>query len=154
MKETAESTLGSSVKDAVITLAAFFNDSQRQAIKDAAAIIGLNVLCLLNGATAAAIAYGAGRKSGERNVLVFDFGGGTLDVTILTIEDDIFEVKSTAGDTHLGGDDFDNRMINHFVAEFKRKHHKDLATNKRALSRLRTACECAKRTLSSSTQAK
>uniref|UniRef100_A0AC34RB15 Heat shock protein 70 n=2 Tax=Panagrolaimus sp. JU765 TaxID=591449 RepID=A0AC34RB15_9BILA len=154
MKETAEAFLGSTVKDAVVTVPAYFNDSQRQATKDAGAIAGLNVLRIINEPTAAAIAYGLDKKgTGERNVLIFDLGGGTFDVSILTIEDGIFEVKSTAGDTHLGGEDFDNRMVNHFVAVFKRKHKKDLASNPRALRRLRTACERAKRTLSSSTQA-
>lgn len=155
MKETAEAFLGSTVKDAVVTVPAYFNDSQRQATKDAGAIAGLNVLRIINEPTAAAIAYGLDKKgAGERNVLIFDLGGGTFDVSILTIEDGIFEVKSTAGDTHLGGEDFDNRMVNHFVAEFKRKHKKDLSANPRALRRLRTACERAKRTLSSSTQAR
>ncbi|KAK0424918.1 hypothetical protein QR680_008926 [Steinernema hermaphroditum] len=154
MKETAEAFLGTTVKDAVITVPAYFNDSQRQATKDAGAIAGLNVLRIINEPTAAAIAYGLDKKAtGERNVLIFDLGGGTFDVSILTIEDGIFEVKSTAGDTHLGGEDFDNRMVNHFVAEFKRKHKKDLSGNARALRRLRTACERAKRTLSSSSQA-
>jgi len=154
MKETAEAFLGKTVKDAVVTVPAYFNDSQRQATKDAGTISGLNVLRIINEPTAAAIAYGLDKKgTGERNVLIFDLGGGTFDVSVLTIEDGIFEVKSTAGDTHLGGEDFDNRMVNHFVAEFKRKHKKDLATNPRALRRLRTACERAKRTLSSSTQA-
>ncbi|XP_050548515.1 heat shock 70 kDa protein cognate 4-like, partial [Daktulosphaira vitifoliae] len=132
----------------------YFNDSQRQATKDSGTIAGLNVMRIINEPTAAAIAYGLDKKtSGERNVLIFDLGGGTFDVSILTIEDGIFEVKSTAGDTHLGGEDFDNRMVNHFVQEFKRKYKKDVTTNKRALRRLRTACERAKRTLSSSTQA-
>jgi len=154
MKETAEAFLGKTVKDAVVTVPAYFNDSQRQATKDAGTIAGLNVLRIINEPTAAAIAYGLDKKgTGERNVLIFDLGGGTFDVSVLTIEDGIFEVKSTAGDTHLGGEDFDNRMVNHFVAEFKRRHKKDLATNPRALRRLRTACERAKRTLSSSTQA-
>ncbi|CAK5112096.1 unnamed protein product [Meloidogyne enterolobii] len=154
MKETAEAFLGQTVKDAVITVPAYFNDSQRQATKDAGTISGLNVLRIINEPTAAAIAYGLDKKGqGERNVLIFDLGGGTFDVSILTIEDGIFEVKSTAGDTHLGGENFDNRMVNHFVAEFKRKHKKDLTTNPRALRRLRTVCERAKRTLSSSTQA-
>jgi heat shock protein 1/8 len=154
MKETAEAFLGNTVKDAVVTVPAYFNDSQRQATKDAGVIAGLNVLRIINEPTAAAIAYGLDKKgTGEKNVLIFDLGGGTFDVSILTIEDGIFEVKSTAGDTHLGGEDFDNRMVNHFVAEFKRKHKKDLAGNPRALRRLRTACERAKRTLSSSTQA-
>jgi len=154
MRETAEAFLGKTIKDAVVTVPAYFNDSQRQATKDAGTIAGLNVLRIINEPTAAAIAYGLDKKGhGERNVLIFDLGGGTFDVSVLTIEDGIFEVKSTAGDTHLGGEDFDNRMVNHFVAEFKRKHKKDLATNPRALRRLRTACERAKRTLSSSTQA-
>lgn len=154
MKETAEAYLGKAVTNAVITVPAYFNDSQRQATKDAGTIAGLNVLRIINEPTAAAIAYGLDKKvGGERNVLIFDLGGGTFDVSILTIEDGIFEVKSTAGDTHLGGEDFDNRMVNHFVQEFKRKHKKDLTSNKRALRRLRTACERAKRTLSSSTQA-
>ena len=154
MKETAEAFLGKAVKDAVVTVPAYFNDSQRQATKDAGVISGMNVLRIINEPTAAAIAYGLDKKGhGERNVLIFDLGGGTFDVSILTIEDGIFEVKSTAGDTHLGGEDFDNRLVNHFVAEFKRKHKKDLTSNPRALRRLRTACERAKRTLSSSTQA-
>ncbi|XP_022662585.1 heat shock cognate 71 kDa protein-like [Varroa jacobsoni] len=154
MKETAEAYLGLTVTDAVITVPAYFNDSQRQATKDAGAIAGLNVLRIINEPTAAAIAYGLDKKAAaERNVLIFDLGGGTFDVSILSIEDGVFEVKSTAGDTHLGGEDFDNRLVSHFVDEFKRKHKKDLSTNKRALRRLRTACERAKRTLSSSTQA-
>jgi len=154
MREIAEAYLGKTVTNAVVTVPAYFNDSQRQATKDAGTIAGLNVLRIINEPTAAAIAYGLDKKgTGERNVLIFDLGGGTFDVSILTIEDGIFEVKSTAGDTHLGGEDFDNRMVNHFVQEFKRKHKKDLTSNKRALRRLRTACERAKRTLSSSTQA-
>ncbi|ALC44139.1 Hsc70-4 [Drosophila busckii] len=154
MKETAEAYLGGSITDAVVTVPAYFNDSQRQATKDAGAIAGLNVLRIINEPTAAAIAYGLDKQgTSERNVLIFDLGGGTFDVSILTIEDGIFEVKATAGDTHLGGEDFDNRMVNHFVQEFQRKHKRDLAPNKRALRRLRTACERAKRTLSSSTQA-
>jgi len=154
MREIAEAYLGKAVTNAVVTVPAYFNDSQRQATKDAGTIAGLNVLRIINEPTAAAIAYGLDKKgTGERNVLIFDLGGGTFDVSILTIEDGIFEVKSTAGDTHLGGEDFDNRMVNHFVQEFKRKHKKDLTSNKRALRRLRTACERAKRTLSSSTQA-
>ncbi|XP_075679487.1 LOW QUALITY PROTEIN: heat shock cognate 71 kDa protein-like [Dermatophagoides pteronyssinus] len=154
MKEIAEAYLGKTITSAVITVPAYFNDSQRQATKDAGTIAGLNVLRIINEPTAAAIAYGLDKKAkGEQNVLIFDLGGGTFDVSILTIEEGIFEVKSTAGDTHLGGEDFDNRMVNHFVQEFKRKHKKDLTSNKRALRRLRTACERAKRTLSSSTQA-
>ncbi|XP_029913876.1 heat shock 70 kDa protein 1-like [Myripristis murdjan] len=154
MKEIAEAYLGQKVSNAVVTVPAYFNDSQRQATKDAGVIAGLNVMRIINEPTAAAIAYGLDKgKSGERNVLIFDLGGGTFDVSILTIDDGIFEVKATAGDTHLGGEDFDNRMVSHFVEEFKRKHKKDISQNKRAVRRLRTACERAKRTLSSSSQA-
>lgn len=155
MKETAEAYLGGTVKDAVITVPAYFNDSQRQATKDAGAIAGLNVLRIINEPTAAALAYGLDKNlSGERNVLIFDLGGGTFDVSILTIDEgSLFEVKSTAGDTHLGGEDFDNRLVNHFAEEFKRKYKKDFRSNPRALRRLRTAAERAKRTLSSSTEA-
>jgi len=156
MKETAEAYLGQTVKDAVVTVPAYFNDAQRQATKDAGVIAGLNVLRIINEPTAAAIAYGLDKKkqsSQEKNVLIFDLGGGTFDVSILSIDDGIFEVKSTAGDTHLGGEDFDNRMVEHFVKEFQRKHKKDITGNKRALRRLRTACERAKRTLSASAQA-
>merc|ERR1712018_772293 len=155
MKETAEAYLGQPVKDAVVTVPAYFNDAQRQATKDAGVIAGLNVLRIIYEPTAAAIAYGLDKekKSHEKNVLIFDLGGGTFDVSILTIEEGIFEVKSTAGDTHLGGEDFDNRMVDHFVNEFKRKHKKDMKGNKRALRRLRTAWERAKRTLSASAQA-
>lgn len=157
MKDVAESYLGKEVKSAVVTVPAYFNDSQRLATKDAGTIAGLNVSRIINEPTAAAIAYGLDRKSGgdtakERNVLIFDLGGGTFDVSLLTIEDGIFEVKATAGDTHLGGEDFDNRVVSHFVNEFKRKHKKDVSTNARSLRRLRTACERAKRTLSSATQ--
>ncbi|ERT00142.1 heat shock 70kDa protein 1/8 [Sporothrix schenckii 1099-18] len=144
MRETAESYLGGTINNAVVTVPAYFNDSQRQATKDAGLIAGLNVLRIINEPTAAAIAYGLDKKvEGERNVLIFDLGGGTFDVSLLTIEEGIFEVKSTAGDTHLGGEDFDNRLVNHFV---------NVSTNARALRRLRTACERAKRTLSSSAQ--
>jgi len=155
MKETAEAYLGCEVKDAVVTVPAYFNDSQRQATKDSGVIAGLNVLRIINEPTAAAIAYGLDKKQGadDCTVLIFDLGGGTFDVSILAIEDGVFEVKSTAGDTHLGGEDFDNRMVDHFVNEFKRKHKKDITSNKRALRRLRTACERAKRTLSASAQA-
>jgi L1 cell adhesion molecule like protein len=150
MRETAESYLGTKITNAVVTVPAYFNDSQRQATKDAGVICGLNVLRIINEPTAAAIAYGLDKKTqGERNVLIFDLGGGTFDVSLLTIEEGIFEVKATAGDTHLGGEDFDNRLVNHFVQEFKRKNKKDLSSNPRALRRLRTACERAKRTLSS-----
>lgn len=158
MKDVAESYLGKQVKTAVITVPAYFNDSQRLATKDAGTIAGLNVSRIINEPTAAAIAYGLDRKAGgetsrERNVLIFDLGGGTFDVSLLTIEDGIFEVKATAGDTHLGGEDFDNRMVNHFMNEFKRKTKKDISGNARSLRRLRTQCERAKRQLSSATQA-
>jgi L1 cell adhesion molecule like protein len=154
MKETVESYLGKPVDEAVVTVPAYFNDSQRQATKDAGAIAGLNVLRVVNEPTAAALAYGLDKnKEGERNVLIFDLGGGTFDVSLLTLDDGIFEVRATAGDTHLGGEDFDNRLVNHFVQEFKRKHKKDLTESKRSLRRLRTACERAKRTLSSGAQA-
>nr|ADV58255.1 heat shock protein 70 [Plutella xylostella] len=155
MKEIAEAYLGTSVRDAVVTVPAYFNDSQRQATKDAGAIAGLNVLRIINEPTAAALAYGLDKNlKGERNVLIFDLGGGTFDVSILSIDEgSLFEVKSTAGDTHLGGEDFDNRLVNHLVQEFKRKYHKDLTGNARALRRLRTAAERAKRTLSSSSEA-
>ena len=155
MKETAEAYLGQTVTDAVITVPAYFNDSQRQATKDAGRICGLNVLRIINEPTAAALAYGLDKHlKNEKNVLIFDLGGGTFDVSILTIDEgSIFEVRSTAGDTHLGGEDFDNRMVNHFIQEFKRKNGKDISKNSRSLRRLRTACERAKRTLSSSSEA-
>jgi heat shock protein 1/8 len=153
MKEIAEAYIGKEVKNAVITVPAYFNDSQRQATKDAGAIAGLNVLRIINEPTAAAIAYGLDKKGGERNVLIFDLGGGTFDVSLLTIEDGIFEVKATAGDTHLGGEDFDNRMVDFFIDQFKQKYRENPSSNHRAKRRLRTACERAKRTLSSSTQA-
>jgi len=153
MREVAEAYLGKEVKNAVVTVPAYFNDSQRQATKDAGAIAGLNVLRIINEPTAAAIAYGLDKKGEEKNVLIFDLGGGTFDVSLLTIEEGIFEVKATAGDTHLGGEDFDNRMVDYFLQDFKRRHRKDMSQNQRSLRRLRTACERAKRTLSSSTQA-
>jgi L1 cell adhesion molecule like protein len=154
MREIAEAYLGKAIKDAVVTVPAYFNDSQRQATKDAGAIAGLNVMRIINEPTAAAIAYGLDKKKGgETNILIFDLGGGTFDVSLLTLDDGIFEVKATAGDTHLGGEDFDNRMVNHFMQEFKRKYKHDISSNQRAVRRLRTACERAKRTLSSSTQA-
>ncbi|KAJ3902191.1 heat shock cognate 70 [Lentinula edodes] len=153
MKETAEAFLGTTITNSVVTVPAYFNDSQRQATKDAGTICGMNVLRIINEPTAAAIAYGLDKKvSGERSVLIFDLGGGTFDVSLLTIEEGIFEVKATAGDTHLGGEDFDNRLVNHFIQEFKRKNKKDLSSNPRAVRRLRTACERAKRTLSSAAQ--
>ena len=154
LKSVAEQYMGEDIKDAVITVPAYFNDSQRQATKDAGAIAGLNVLRIINEPTAAAIAYGLNNKSEiEQNVLIFDLGGGTFDVSLLSIDDGIFEVKATAGDTHLGGEDFDSRLVDHFITEFKRKNKVDISNNNRALRRLRTACERAKRTLSSSTNA-
>ncbi|KAB1211972.1 Heat shock 70 kDa protein [Morella rubra] len=155
MKEIAEAFLGQPIKNAVVTVPAYFNDSQRQATKDAGVISGLNVLRIINEPTAAAIAYGLDKKAtmrGEHNVLIFDLGGGTFDVSLLSIEEGIFEVKATAGDTHLGGEDFDNRLANHCAAEFKRKHKKDISGSARALRRLKNACERAKRALSSTTQ--
>merc|ERR1712226_812468 len=153
MREIAEAYLGKEVNNAVVTVPAYFNDSQRQATKDAGSISGLNVLRIINEPTAAAIAYGLDQKGDEKNVLIFDLGGGTFDVSLLTIEEGIFEVKATAGNTHLGGEDFDNRLVDYFTTEFKRKFKKNLNTSERAKRRLRTACERAKRTLSASTQA-
>nr|KYP45529.1 Heat shock cognate 70 kDa protein [Cajanus cajan] len=151
MREIAEACLEAPVKNAVITVPAYFNDSQRKATKDAAIIAGLNVMRIINEPTAAAIAYGLEKKNncvGERNIFIFDLGGGTFDVSLLTIKDKVFEVKATAGNTHLGGEDFDNRMVNYMVQEFKRKNKVDIGGNPRALRRLRNACEKAKRVLS------
>ncbi len=155
MKETAESYIGKTVTSAVITVPAYFNDAQRQATKDAGTIAGLKVLRIINEPTAGAIAYGLDKVDSEeeKNVLIYDLGGGTFDVTLLTIEGGIFEVKATAGDCHLGGEDFDTRLVMHFQNEFKRKHKKDISTNARSVRRLRTACENLKKTLSSSTVA-
>jgi L1 cell adhesion molecule like protein len=156
MKQTAESYLGEEVKNAVITVPAYFNDQQRQATKDAGRIAGLTVMRILNEPTAAALSYGLDAKNTstqEKNVLIFDLGGGTFDVSLLAIDDGVFEVKATAGDTHLGGEDFDQLLMDHFAKEFKRKARKDLTTSDRALRRLRSACEKAKRTLSSATKA-
>jgi L1 cell adhesion molecule like protein len=153
MKETAESYLGNDVTQAVITVPAYFNDAQRQATKDAGTIAGLEVLRIINEPTAAALSYGIDKKAGEQNILIVDVGGGTADFSILSIDDGIFEVRATRGDSFLGGEDFDNCLVNHFVSDFKRKHKVDITKNKRALRRLRTACERAKRTLSSSTTA-
>ncbi|XP_058736661.1 heat shock cognate 70 kDa protein-like [Vicia villosa] len=155
MKEIAEKFLESKVKNAVITVPAYFNDSQRKATKDAGVIAGLDVMRIINEPTAAALAYGLQKKANyveERNIFIFDLGGGTFDVSLLTIKNNAFDVKATSGDTHLGGEDFDHRMVNHFVKEFKRKHKKDIIGNSRALRRLRTACERAKRTLSFDTE--
>merc|ERR1711939_1009504 len=154
MKEVAEVKLGKKIAKAVITVPAYFNDSQRQATKDAGAIAGLNVLRIINEPTAAAIAYGlgAGKSNKERNVLIYDLGGGTFDVSLLNIQGGVFTVKATAGDTHLGGQDFDTNLLDHFKKEFQRKTKKDLSGDPRALRRLRTACERAKRTLSNGAQ--
>ena len=153
MKETAEAYLGEKVTDAVITCPAYFNDSQRQATKDAGHIAGLNVLRIINEPTAASIAYGLDNNPKEQYVLIFDCGGGTHDVSLMNIDDGIFETKATNGNTHLGGEDFDHILMQHFMTEFKRKHKVDMSENKRSLRRLKTACEKAKRTLSSSTTA-
>ncbi|MCH95520.1 heat-shock protein, partial [Trifolium medium] len=151
MREIAEKFLESSVKNAVVTVPAYFNDSQRKATKDAGAIAGLNVMRIINEPTAAALAYGLQKRANnveKRNVFIFDLGGGTFDVSLLTLKDDSFEVKATSGDTHLGGEDFDNRMVKHLVKEFERKNKVDISGNPKALRRLRTASEKAKRTLS------
>lgn len=154
MKEIAEAYLGKTVKNAVITVPAYFNDSQRQATKDAGVISGLNVLRIINEPTAAAIAYGLDKKGkGEKNILIFDLGGGTFDVSLLTIDEGVFEVKATAGDTHLGGEDFDNKVVEFCCADFLKKTGHDIRSNARAMRRLRTQCERAKRVLSSATQA-
>jgi L1 cell adhesion molecule like protein len=155
MKQTAEAYLGQEVKNAVITVPAYFNDAQRAATKDAGSIAGLNVLRIINEPTAAAIAYGLDKvkDSKAQNVLIFDCGGGTHDLSILTIDEGVFEVRATAGDTHLGGEDFDSLLVDHCATEFQRKTKMDIRSNARALRRLRTACERAKRTLSSATQA-
>ncbi|KAF8181430.1 heat shock protein HSS1 [Mycena galopus ATCC 62051] len=153
MKGIAESYLGTRISNAVVTVPAYFNDSQRQATKDAGTISGMNIIGIINEPTAAAIAHGLEKRvSGERNALIFDLGGGTFDVSLLTIEEGIFQVRAISGNTHLGGEDFDNQLVNHFAQEFRRRYKKDLTSNLRALRRLRTACERAKRTLSSATQ--
>jgi len=149
MKNIAESYLGQNVSDAVVTVPAYFNDAQRQATKDAGTIAGLNVLRIINEPTAAAIAYGLDKGEGERNVLVFDLGGGTFDVSLLSIDNGVFEVLATAGDTHLGGEDFDNRLINHFVKLFKSKTGKDCTKDLKAMGKLKREAENAKRALSS-----
>jgi len=154
MKEIAEAYIGDKVKKAVITCPAYFNDSQRQATKDAGNIAELDVLRIINEPTAAAIAYGLNKKEQqEKNVLIFDLGGGTFDVSLLTIDEGVFEVNATAGDTHLGGEDFDNRMVDWCVNEFKKKNKKDPTQSARSMRRLRTQCELAKRTLSASIRA-
>jgi molecular chaperone DnaK (HSP70) len=149
MKETAENFLGEKVSHAVVTVPAYFNDAQRQATKDAGMIAGLQVDRVLNEPTAAAIAYGLDRdKAKEEVILVFDLGGGTFDVTLLAIDHGVFEVKATAGDTHLGGEDFDHRMMDYCIAQFKKKHNMDPTNDPKAIARIRRACETAKRTLS------
>ena len=152
MKETAESYIGTTCNNAVVTVPAYFNDSQRHATKDASIISAMNILRIINDLTAAAITYGLDKVISERNVLIFGLGGGTFDVSLQTIVDGIFEVKATAGNARLGGEHFDNRLINHFVQTFKLKYKKDLSSNPRTLRRLRTASKRAKRTLSSATQ--
>ena len=156
LKETAEAKLGKSVKKAVVTVPAYFNDSQRLSTKDAGTIAGLDVLRIINEPTAAAIAYGLGeateKSKKEKIVLIFDLGGGTFDVSLLSITGGVFAVKATAGDTHLGGEDFDNTLLEHFKKEFERKNKLDISDDPRAMRRLRSACERAKRTLSSVTQ--
>lgn len=152
MKETAEAYLGKKIKDAVVTVPAYFNDAQRQATKDAGVIAGLNVARIINEPTAAAIAYGLDKKGGEKNILVYDLGGGTFDVSILTIDNGVFEVLSTSGDTHLGGEDFDQRIMDYFIKLVKKKHNKDISKDNRALGKLRRECERAKRALSSQHQ--
>jgi L1 cell adhesion molecule like protein len=153
MTSIAGAYLGETVTDVVVTVPAYFNDSQRQATKDAAAIAGLNVLRIINEPTAASLAYGLDKNQDNQNVLIFDCGGGTFDLSILNIDEGVFEVLSTAGNTHLGGEDFDNRLVDHFISDFKRKHKLDLRKSPKAVRRIHTACERAKRTLSSSNMA-
>jgi heat shock protein 5 len=153
MKTVAENFLGTKVKNAVITVPAYFNDSQRQSTKDAGTIAGLNVLRIINEPTAAAIAYGLDKKDKERNILVFDLGGGTFDVSLLTIDGGVFEVVSTNGDTHLGGEDFDHRILDYLLKKIKKQHGKDLKNDKTVIQKLKTEIEKAKRHLSSSLQA-
>ncbi|KAI7697464.1 hypothetical protein SSS_09980 [Sarcoptes scabiei] len=154
MKETAEAYLGKKVTHAVVTVPAYFNDAQRQATKDAGTIAGLNVMRIINEPTAAAIAYGLDKKEGEKNILVFDLGGGTFDVSLLTIDNGVFEVVATNGDTHLGGEDFDQRVMEHFIKLHKKKSGKDIRKDNRAIQKLRREVEKAKRTLSSAHQAR
>ncbi|CAH8359732.1 unnamed protein product [Eruca vesicaria subsp. sativa] len=152
MKETAEAYLGKKIKDAVVTVPAYFNDAQRQATKDAGVIGGLNVARIINEPTAATIAYGLDKKGGEKNILVFDLGGGTFDVSVLTIDNGVFEVLSTNGDTHLGGEDFDHRIMDYFIKLIKKKHQKDISKDNKALGKIRRECERAKRALGSQHQ--
>ncbi|ERN09648.1 hypothetical protein AMTR_s00029p00199970 [Amborella trichopoda] len=152
MKETAETFLGKTIKDAVVTVPAYFNDAQRRATKDAGAIAGLNVVCIINEPTAAAISYGLEQKGLEKNILVYDLGGGTFDVSILTIDNGVFEVLATCGDTHLGGGDFDQKIMDYFIKLIKKKHNKDISKDNKALGKLRREAERAKRALSSQHQ--
>lgn len=154
MKETAEAYLGKKVTHAVVTVPAYFNDAQRQATKDAGTIAGLNVMRIINEPTAAAIAYGLDKKESEKNILVFDLGGGTFDVSLLTIDQGVFEVVATNGDTHLGGEDFDQRVMEHFIKLYKKKTGKDIRSDNRAVQKLRREVEKAKRTLSAAHQAR
>lgn len=152
MRDTAEAYLGKSIKHAVVTVPAYFNDAQRQVTKDSGTIAGLNVVRIINEPTAAAIAYGLDKKGGEKNILVFDLGGGTFDVSILTIDNGVFEVIATNGDTHLGGEDFDQRVMEYFMKLIKKKFQKDVSGDARALQKLRREAERAKRALSSQHQ--
>merc|ERR1711959_4766 len=154
MKEIAESFLGKKIANAVVTVPAYFNDAQRQATKDAGTISSLNVMRIINEPTAAAIAYGLDKKGGEKNILVFDLGGGTFDVTVLTIDNGVFEVVATNGDTHLGGEDFDQRVMEYMMKIFKRKHKKDMSKDKRSIQKLRREVERPKRSLSSTAAAR
>merc|ERR1712028_288481 len=151
---TAEAYLGKEIKNAVVTVPAYFNDAQRQATKDAGTISGLNVLRIINEPTAAAIAYGLDNKGGEKNILVFDLGGGTFDVSLLTIDNGVFEVIATNGDTHLGGEDFDQRVMEYMMKIFNKKHKKDMSKDKRSIQKLRREVERAKRSLSSTAAAR
>merc|ERR1719327_181579 len=154
MRSTAEAFLGSEVKHAVVTVPAYFNDAQRQATKDAGTISGMTVQSIINEPTAAAIAYGMDKKEGEKNILVFDLGGGTFDVTLLTIDNGVFEVLATNGDTHLGGEDFDQRIMQYFIKLFRKKHKVDMSKDKRAMQKLRRESERVKRALSTQPQAR
>merc|ERR1712212_94569 len=154
MKETAEAYLGKEVTHAVVTVPAYFNDAQRQATKDAGVIAGLTVMRIINEPTAAAIAYGIDKKEGEKNILVFDLGGGTFDVSLLTIDSGVFEVLATNGDTHLGGEDFDQRVMDHFMKLYKKKTGKDVRKDNRAVQKLRCEVEKAKRALSATHSAR
>merc|ERR1719361_1597809 len=154
MKQIASDYLGKEVKNAVVTVPAYFNDAQRQATKDAGLIAGLNVMRIINEPTAAAIAYGLDKKAKEKNILVYDLGGGTCDVSILTIDEGVFEVLATNGDTHLGGEDFDQQIMNYFLGRIKKKYKTDISKDPRAIAKLRRECEKAKRALSSVHQTK